>query len=240
MPEFRVLAPSPADEPAARRRKPVPKRKPQQRQPWWTKERVIAGLRAFYRDHGIVVTATAEWQELTRGGGNGPGRRYPSFYGVLKHFRTFREAWTAAGVAVDRVHEEWSEVEDWYLREAAGILSREEIARDLKRSPDAVHRRLYDLGLNSYQAHGWSMNRVCQATGLDKHRIERYMLWKRIEWTVGTKSFYFRPEDLVVIEEIDWTRASQELGDAVRRGLMAKLIGLLERRRRAVLEGIPS
>jgi hypothetical protein len=78
---------------------------------------------------------------------------------VLRYFATFRAAWAAAGVEVGRSEEAWTALEDWYLREGAGLISRAELARDLRRTPDAVHRRLYDLGLHSYQRWGWTLHR---------------------------------------------------------------------------------
>ena len=126
---------------------------------WWTRERVIVGLRRFYKEHGFAPTSTEHWHQLTanrggRGGGPGTRRPYPSLYAVLRYFDTFRQAWAAAGIEVGRMQESWSELEDCYLREGAGVLSRVELARDLQRTPDAVHRRLYDLGLHTYQRWG--------------------------------------------------------------------------------------
>ncbi|MCI0524316.1 MAG: hypothetical protein L0Y75_03550 [Acidobacteria bacterium] len=125
------------------------------RKQWWTWERVLEGLRRFYRDFGFAPTATAEYQtrqQFTGKSNTGVGNPYPSSYGVLKYFSTFREAWTAAGIETDRAWEAWTPEEDWFLAEGAGVFSRKELAEALGRSPNAVHRRLYDLGVHTYKA----------------------------------------------------------------------------------------
>src|ERR1051326_3674902 len=146
---------------------------------WWTRTRVVAGLRRFYQDHGITPLSTDEWHQLTatRGHPGGPGMRrpYPSLYGVLRYFDTFRQAWAAAGIDVGRRQESWSELEDWYLREGAGLLSRVQLARDLQRTPDAVHRRLYDLGLHTYQRWGWTLPRVERVAQIPRPPPQRYL-----------------------------------------------------------------
>src|SRR3981081_4533096 len=111
---------------------------------WWTRDRVVSGLRRFHLDHGLTPTSTEEWHQLTarrgyRGGGSGLRRPYPSFYAILRYFETFRQAWAAVGIDVGRRQESWSEIEDWYLREGVGVISRTELARDLQRTPNAVH-----------------------------------------------------------------------------------------------------
>jgi hypothetical protein len=98
---------------------------------------VLAGLRRFHRERGHAPLSTEEWNDATeaRGSRRGTSRgSYPSTYAVLRYFRMFREAWAAARVLVDRRHEPWSELEDWYLREGAGQIPRTELARDLGRS----------------------------------------------------------------------------------------------------------
>ena len=111
---------------------------------WWTRERVLDGLRRFYRDFGFAPTATAEYQkrqQFTGASNTGVGNPYPSSYGVLKYFGTFREAWTAAGIRTDRAWEAWTPEEDWFLTEGAGVFSRKELAEALDRSPNAQQER---------------------------------------------------------------------------------------------------
>lgn len=207
---------------------PASGRRLMERRTWWTKARVLAGLRRFWRDTGCAPTATEEWQQLTEGGQRDPARRpYPSSYGVLRWFSTFRAAWEAAGVPVDRSYEPWSETEDWYLREGVGVLTRVELAADLRRTPDAVHRRLYDLGLHTYERWGWTPNRVERVAQVPAAVLHRYMAWGALPYLRGTKCLYVDPADLVVVEEIAWDHAPRELVEAATASLRARLVKLL-------------
>ena len=201
---------------------------------WWTRERVIAGLRRFYRDQGHAPTSTEDWHALTgrhgqHGGGPGSRRPYPSLYAVLRHFETFRQAWSAAGVDVGRRQESWSELEDWYLREAVGLIPRAEIARDLRRTPDAVHRRLYDLGLHSYERWGWTLHHVERVAQIPRHRLQTYIERGDLPFLRGSKCVYVDPADLLVIEEIDWESPPIELERAALRAWRERLLKVLAR-----------
>lgn len=197
---------------------------------YWTRERVIAGLQRVARDFGSTPTATRDYNELTRYQGpkhSGRGRPYPSFYAVLKFWPTFREAWEAAGIQQNRWWEEWSELEDWFIREAAGILTREQIAVELRRSPDAVHRRLYDLGIHTYQHHGWSPNRIERATGIPQGVVTGYLLRGELAYFRGSKVIYIDPADLVVVDELDWEHLPAELEHDIRQALTQRLASIL-------------
>jgi hypothetical protein len=199
---------------------------------WWTRERVIAGLRRFYQDHGLAPTSTEEWHQRTarrggRGGGPGTRRPYPSLHGVLRHFETFRQAWAAAGVDVGRLQESWSELEDWYLREGVGVISRAELARDLRRTPEAVHRRLYDLGLHSYRRWGWTLHHVERIAQVPRHRLQTYLERGDLPYFRGSKCVYVDPADLVIVREIDWNDPPRELEDAALQAWRTRLVKLL-------------
>jgi len=199
---------------------------------WWTRDRVIAGLRRFHLDHGMAPTSTEEWHRLTgrhgtRGGGAGTRRPYPSLYAVLRHFDTFRQAWAAAGVEVGRLQESWSELEDWYLREGVGLISRAELARDLHRTPDAVHRRLYDLGLHSYQRWGWTLHHVERVAQVPRHRLQTYLERGDLPYFRGSKCVYVDPGDLVVVQEIDWQHPPAELEEAALQSWRTRLVKVL-------------
>jgi hypothetical protein len=71
--------------------------------------------------------------------------------------------------------ESWTELENWYLGEGLGVISRAELARDLHRTTDAVHRRLYDLGLHSYQRWGWTLHRVERVAQVPRHQLQTYI-----------------------------------------------------------------
>ncbi len=199
---------------------------------WWTRERVISGLRRFYQNHQLAPIPTEAWHEITgrhgtRGGGHGGVRRYPSLYAVLRHFDTFRQAWAAAGIDVGRRQESWSELEDWYLREGVGLISRSELARDLNRTPDAVHRRLYDLGLHSYQRWGWTLHRVERVAQVPRHRLQTYLERGDLPYLRGSKCVYVDPADLIVVAEIDWRNPPAELEEAALQAWRARLVKLL-------------
>jgi hypothetical protein len=195
---------------------------------WWTRSRVIDGMRRFHSDTGQVPLSTEVWHHMTAGLGKDPTRRrYPSFYGVLRYFRSFREAWQACGVHTNRTHENWSEIEDWYLHEAAGLLSRNQIACDLNRTPNAVHRRLYDLGIHSYRAQGWTLFRLQKATGVRYDLFRKYLDRGLVPFVRGSKCLYVDPADFLVAKEIDWASVDRELEGAVRRSLVGRLMAVL-------------
>lgn len=199
---------------------------------WWTRERVLAGLRRFYHDHKSAPLSTEEWHRLTgRHGGRArsqPGRRpYPSLYAVLRHFETFRQAWAAAGVEVGRRQESWSELEDWYLREGVGLIPRAELARDLNRTSDAIHRRLYDLGLHSYQRWGWTLHHVERVAQVPRHRLQTYLERGDLPFLRGSKCVYVDPGDLLVVNEIDWQNPPAELEEAALRAWRERLVKVL-------------
>jgi hypothetical protein len=199
---------------------------------WWTRERVLAGLRRFYRDHNITPLSTEEWHAITgrhgqRSSGHAGRRPYPSLYAVLRHFDTFRQAWAAAGIDVGRRQESWSELEDWYLREGVGLISRSELARDLNRTPDAVHRRLYDLGLHSYQRWGWMLHHVERVAQVPRHRLHTYLERGDLPYLRGTKCVYVDPGDLIVVDEIDWQDPPPELEEAARQAWRERLVKVL-------------
>jgi hypothetical protein len=210
---------------------PVPTRRTAART-WWTRGRVVDGLRRFYQDCGLAPTSTEEWRRLTgnrggRGGGPGTRRPYPSPYAVLRYFDTFRQAWAAADIDVGRLLESWSELEDWYLREGIGLLSRAELARDLRRTPDAVHRRLYDLGLHAYQRWGWTLHRVERVAQVPRHRLQTYIERGDLPFLRGSKCIYVDPADLLVVQEIDWQHPPAELAEAALQSWRTRLVKLL-------------
>jgi hypothetical protein len=104
------------------------------REKWWTRERMILGMKRFYADFGFTPTSMEAWIEHAQFSGVDPatGKRsnlgwhnkYPSAATVIDTFGTMRKAWTAAGFNVNRCWEEWSELEDWFILESVGIIDR--------------------------------------------------------------------------------------------------------------------
>lgn len=211
----------------------VAKRRARRRRGWWTLEHVLDGLRRFHALYGETPCSTEEWHARVRGTGpnhHGAGNPFPSFYGVLKHFATFRQAWTAAGFTVDRGWEEWTADELWYLDEAAGIYSRAQIAADLGRSEGSVKRKLYDRGQKVREMRGWALERVARHARTNTHRLTRAIARGELPVFRGTQAVYVDPGDLVGLPGIDPARFSPELEYAVRRSLVTRVCATLEGR----------
>jgi hypothetical protein len=194
---------------------------------YWTRERVLLGLKLFYKRYGYAPTNTAEYHSVVRGTGLTFQREFPGHSGVLRHFSSFREAWTAAGIVVDRGWEPWSSDEDWYLREATGILSRKQIAIDLRRSENAVHRRQYDTGLNARTRWGWTLHAAGHALKLAGHRLTTSIERGDLPIFRGNKHIYIDPADLIGLPGVDWRRASREIKEAAKQSLIERLAKIL-------------
>ncbi len=209
---------------------------------WWTRERVLGAMLRFYLDHeNYAPLSDHTWHQLQRftGSSSSPETNpYPAYSQVLRYWPSFREAWRAVelrfGIEVkglNRYWEEWSAEEDWFILESVGLIHRSEVAQFLKRSPGAVKRRLYDLGVDSRTKApwGWTINNICHhAPGLSQNTLRDYLFRGEIPYLRGYRSYYIEPSDLVgVIDEIDWAAhpaISPELERAIRRGLMARAV----------------
>jgi hypothetical protein len=119
------------------------------RRKWWTRERVIEGLLRFYRDFGVAVTDGAVWHRMIKftGANRGIGNPYPGRMTVMRHFKSFCEAWAAAGIPVIRKRKEWSPEDDRFLAAANGVLSRQQIATCLGRTRVSVNSRCRKRGI---------------------------------------------------------------------------------------------
>lgn len=207
---------------------------------WWTRERVLLGLERLYQDIGYCPTSTEDYQRHTQYTGRDPAgrrsqaphhQRYPSFYGVLKFFRTFREAWAAAGHdEVDRSWEEWTPMEDWFVLESVGILPRSEVAEILKRSGPAIKRRLYDLGdIRSYNRWGITLTHAAVLMKLSFSVLRKYFDLGIIPYFKGVKLYYLNPADLLKVEEFDWASdVDPELDQLVRRAVAQRICKMLK------------
>lgn len=210
-------------------RRPLSHRRPVRRAPYWTRDRVIVGLQRYYRVHGTAPTASNVWQAVTWDDHRRPPYRpYPCFSNVLRYFRTFRQAWIAAGIRTDRQHEDFTPEEHWYLREACGIIPRTEMARDLQRTPAAVHKYLQMHGLHSYLNCGWSLNRVMALTGVSRYWLDWCHERGLLPYRRGSKCVFIQPLDLLNVPMVDW-EAHPEIGRGLRRMLLERLVGVLAR-----------
>jgi hypothetical protein len=85
--------------------------RPDSRRTYWTRQRVVAGLLAFHRATGQAPTSSRNWAGLIRLGDR--QQRFPTAYAVLRHFPSFRAAWTSAGIElVDASWAPWTAEHD--------------------------------------------------------------------------------------------------------------------------------
>lgn len=198
---------------------------------WWTRDRIVAALARFHREFGVAPTSSEAYQELqtkTGTGRYGPARPFPSCTTVLRVFPSFRVAWTAAGVDVDRGWEPWTPDEEAYIVASAGILPRSVVAADTGRSAPAIKRRLYDLGINTYSAQGWTLHHVERVAQIPRHVLDKYLDRGELPYLRGNKCLFVDPGDLLVIAEIDWEDPPEELELAVRRSLAQRMVKILD------------
>lgn len=212
---------------------------PKRRTAFWTRDRVILGLQRFYKDFGFCALSSEQYakhaqhsgrDELGRRSNLGWHQRYPSFATVLKFWPTFRQAWTAAGFEVDRWDEEWLPIEDWFILESVGILHRDEVAATLKRSPAAVKRRIYDIGIcKSYNRWGITLTHAAKLMGLSDAVIRKYLELGIIPYFRGIKLIYLNPADLLKIEEYNWAGTiDPELDQLVRRSVAQRICKMIK------------
>jgi hypothetical protein len=202
---------------------------------YWTLDRLLAALRLFYAEFGEAPLNTHAYTARYSRRGRGNVALYPSGSAILAHYPTLREAWLAAGVTPDPDRWHWSPIDDWYLREAAGILPLEVVAADLGRSRASCATRLQRLALEVASLHGWHIRRVCE--GLDAanwerlhHRLSRLIRHGRLAAVRGTKAAWPDLAELPYVPGLDWSRASSELVEAVTRALRSRIVATLERR----------
>ena len=208
------------------------------RKSFWTRERVLHGLRLFYEDFGYTPLASEAFQDKRAFTGRTPDGRistlpyhqkYPSMYGVLKHFRSMREAWTAAGFVVDKGYEEWSEMEDWFVIESCGVLPRDQVAELLGRTVPAVKRRLYDLGrFTAHTRWGITVSRAAHMLGIYEDMIRRYINHGMIPVFRGYKLIYLNPADLLKIKEVDWNNIPADLEERIRKAVAQRIVKILK------------
>lgn len=208
---------------------------------WWTRERVVEGLRRFAEDFGETPSDTDAYDRMkaftgvVRNGSHsraGHEQKYPSGPAIRMYFPTICDAWRAAGYEVTPEDRPWEPLEEWFIAESVGILPREEVARLLGRSVFAIKAHLYHMGLNSHNRWGWPLNKAQRLLGVSAATLKRYINHGRIAVLNGLRRTFIDPGDLLVVTEYDWSKKSHppELEEAVRKSLMLRLCHLLLRR----------
>ncbi len=108
---------------------------------WWTRNRVLTALaQAMSEIQGPLPCADSAWSRIKKGRWD-----WPPAIRVLEYFGAMARAWLAAGAPRERVtlrNLNWLPEEDGYLLEHAGEKTLADIARDLRRSYQAVRSRL--------------------------------------------------------------------------------------------------
>lgn len=72
---------------------------------WWTRERLLTGLRRLHQETGQApagLPAYGQLVRLTDCGRREAQRRYPSQHAILRQWPSLVEAWRAAGIEVSR------------------------------------------------------------------------------------------------------------------------------------------
>jgi len=203
-----------------------------QRRSWWTRERVMAGLRRFHQATGQAPTTSVAWMRLSGPRTPTPqARRYPSTYAVLRHFPSFRAAWTAAGIGLAHARwAPWTAADGRYLVTMLGVQPTAEIAATLGRGEAAVRTRARRLGLHVGDAHGWPLQRVATVTGIAEWVLRGYVERGELPIFKGAKHVYVDVGDVLVVEEIDWRNPPADLETAALRSLRWRLIQILDGR----------
>lgn len=222
----------------------MPGRPGMHRTRWWTRERMIEAGAIFYRQHKCAPTNEGWWNAETqftanRSGGRsnqGSTRPYPST-GPLKNFwKGMRDFWIDVSAAhpelsilLDKGHAPWSPLEEWFVTETVGLIPRTEVSRlmaesGMGRTEPAIKRRLYELGINTYNRWGWTVYHLARVIGVSGGVIEKYIDHGVLPFFQGNKCLYIEPADFFVIREYDWSkkRHPRELEEAVRKSLMQR------------------
>jgi hypothetical protein len=127
---------------------------PPGKQVYWTRERVLEGLRLAAAELDPLPTSSDVYNRLKKG-----RMDWPTAAKVIEHFGSMAHGWLAAGVSRRRVqltNSRWTAEEDEYLLTVAGTVRLTDIARTLNRSYPAVRSRLgAKHGLRARQNQGY-------------------------------------------------------------------------------------
>ncbi len=219
---------------------------------WWTRERMIEAGADFFREFNVAPTNDAWWQEMTAGTARTPTgensnraklNRFPSCTTIQLEWQGMRSFWVDVKAAhpeleinLDHTDMPWTAIEDWFITESVGILPREEVARLMEesgmgRTEPAIKRRLYDLGVNSYNRWGWTLHKIERVMGVPRDRLVKYIASGELPYFRGSKCIYVDPADLTTIRDYNWAkkRHPKELERDVRASLVRRLCFVLLR-----------
>ena len=128
---------------------------PPGKQVYWTRGRVLEGLRLAAAELDPLPTSSDAYNRLKKG-----RMDWPTAGKVLEYFGGMARGWLAAGVSRRRVqltNSDWTAAEDEYLLTMAGTIRLMDIARALNRSYQAVRVRIGSkgFGLRARQNQGY-------------------------------------------------------------------------------------
>ena len=150
---------------------------------------------------------------------------------MLRHFPTFRAAWSAAGVQLpDARWAPWTAEHDRYVLTQLGVQPTVAIAAALGRGEDAIRSHARKLGLRVGNARGWPIQRVARTAGISEYVQRAYVGRGELLAFKSAKHVYVDPADLVVVAEIDWQHPPAELEAAALHSLRQRLVMLLASR----------
>jgi hypothetical protein len=223
----------------------MPGKQSRHRRGWWTRDRMLDAGARFYREHGVAPTNEGWWHSLTQFTADAPGgvsnqghlRPYPSTGPLKKYWKGMRDFWAdVAGrfpqlsIRIDAGDMPWSPLEEWWITETVGLLTRDEVSRlmyesGMGRTEPAIKRRLYEMGVNSYNRWGITLNHIERLTGVSQATIQKYIAHGALPYFRGAKCIYVDPADLTVVSEYDWSKKRQpkELDRLVRSSLARRL-----------------
>ena len=196
---------------------------------YWTRERVIAGLKTFASDTGLTPTSTKTYVELL------PPRtaenrtmptRYPSNTAILRQFSSMEEAWAACGMPVQN-RWLWTQAEDELLKAQVGQVDVETLSQQLGRSTTRVRNRLYALGLKTKLTEGVSLEQASRWTGQSRYLIEQAIGKDLIGTRFFGKFVYVDPADLLHLPGLDVENLPPQAEARIRQALMERVVNLL-------------
>ena len=145
---------------------------PPGKQVYWTRERVLEGLRSAAAELDPLPTSSDAYNRLKKG-----RMDWPTAGKVLEYFGGMARGWLAAGVSRRRVqltNSDWTAAEDEYLLTMAGTIRLMDIACALNRSYQAVRGRIGSkgFGLRARQNQGYlTAAEMAKEYGCSYHRL---------------------------------------------------------------------
>ncbi len=195
---------------------------------YWTRERVLNALRlAAVELPGSLPCSDKAWNTVKRGRAD-----WPPAHRILGYFGGMARAWLAAGIHRRRVslhNVDWTEKEDAYLLEHAGLDTLQAIARALGRSYQAVRVRIGSkhFGVTARGNQGlFSAADIARAYNTPYHRVRNlaragtirgHYDRKRNAWRIDPLELTVRVLSLLSAPKRTYTRTPPDVGDYYRR-----------------------